>query len=90
MLTIVIDPSRTGSGDAFAQETRSFLDWLRASPAAAGFDRVRIPGDPERESRERRLAQGIPVDATTWRDIGDAAEQLGLSRADVDRLARGG
>lgn len=89
MLTILIDPSRTGTADVFARESRSFLDWLRQSPVAPGFDRVGIAGDPERESRERRRATGIPVDETTWSDIGAAAEKLGLARSVVDELAVG-
>jgi uncharacterized oxidoreductase len=89
MLTIVIDPARAGGAEGFAQRTRTFLDWLRKSRAATGFDRVRIAGDPERECREERLVNGIVIDATTWRAIGDAAEKVRLARTTVDALAAG-
>jgi len=88
MLSIVIDPTRVGSGH-FAADTRGFLDWLRGSPPAAGFDRVRIAGEPELEIRERRLKDGIPVDPTTWRAIGDAAVKLQLAREVLEGLAHG-
>ncbi|HZQ61042.1 MAG TPA: malate/lactate/ureidoglycolate dehydrogenase [Casimicrobiaceae bacterium] len=87
MLTIVIDPARLGTRDAFGDETAKFLAWLRGSPVAPGFDRVRIAGEPERESKAQRLASGIPVDTTTWKAIGSAAEKVGLARSRVDALA---
>jgi uncharacterized oxidoreductase len=90
MLSIVIDPARLGTADAFAGNARAFLDWLRASRIAPGFDRVRTAGEPEREARAQRSANGIPVDATTWKAMGDAAEKVGLPRRRLDALAAGG
>jgi len=87
MLTILIDPARAGSMEGFAHRTRTFLDWLRTSRAADGFDRVRIAGEPERECRAQRLVDGIAVDATTWAAIGDAAEKVKLPRNTVETLA---
>jgi uncharacterized oxidoreductase len=89
MLTVVVDPARAGGAEAFAQRTRAFLDWLRSSRVARGYDRVRVAGEPEQESRARRVATGIPVDATTWTAIGDAAEKVKLSRRTVEALAGG-
>jgi uncharacterized oxidoreductase len=89
MLSVLIDPARLGTGDAFSAETTAFLDWLRASPPAPGFDRVRIAGEPERECRARRQREGIPIDPRTWDEICDAAQKLGLARAEVERAASG-
>jgi uncharacterized oxidoreductase len=88
MLTILIDPARIGGGtESFFPESAAFIESLRRSPPAAGFDRVRIAGEPERESRARRLAEGIPVDATTWEEILIAGEKVGVARADTVRSA---
>lgn len=89
MLTIVLDPQRFGTGPSFAAETRAFLESLRASPLAPGFDKVRIAGEPEREMRARRSRDGIPVDATTWEEIVAAAAKLGVARDRLERLAEG-
>lgn len=89
MLTIVIDPKRLGTAEPFASETRQFLDWLRKSRPAPGFDRVRIAGEPERETRAKREKEGVPVDGATWHDIRAAAAKLKLAPEAVDRLARG-
>jgi hydroxycarboxylate dehydrogenase B len=87
MLTILIDPKRLGTGDAFATETTEFLKSLRQSPVAPGFDKVRIAGEPERETRAKRERDGIQVDDNTWNDILAAGEKLKLSRAAIEKLA---
>ena len=89
MLTIVLDPKRLGTAAPFEQETRLFLDWLRKSRPAPGFDRVRIAGEPERETRAERSRDGIPVDDTTWEEIQRAAEKVKLARERVAVLANG-
>lgn len=87
MLSIVIDPARLGGSGSFALETEKLIEWVASTPAAEGFDRVRIPGEPEREMRVRRSAGGIPIDPTSWGEIVAAAAALGLDAAEVARLS---
>jgi hydroxycarboxylate dehydrogenase B len=87
MLTVLIDPARLGTADVFGEETRAFLDWLRAGPTAPGFDRVRIAGEPERATRTARERDGIPIDRNTWSEILAAAEKLGLAAGSIETLA---
>lgn len=87
MLTILIDPQRIDTNGLFGDEMRAFLDWVVASPPQTGVERVRVAGEPERASRARRLAQGIPVDATTWNELRNAAQQLGRDPQRLDALA---
>jgi uncharacterized oxidoreductase len=89
MLSIVLDPRKLGTAAAFEREARLFLDWLRKSRAAPGFDRVRLAGEPEREMRERRSRDGVPVDEATWQEILRAADKVKLARARVEAFARG-
>ena len=89
MLAIVIDPKRLGTEAAFEREARLFLDWLRKSRPAPGFDHVRIAGEPERELRAKRTRDGVPVDETTWQEILRAADKVKLARSRVEDLARG-
>ncbi len=89
MLSILIDPAKLGTAEMFGREAAAFIDWLKKSPPAPGFDKVRIAGEPERETRVKRAREGIAVDATTWRDIRAAGEKLGLAGAELERLARG-
>ncbi|HEY0846583.1 MAG TPA: malate/lactate/ureidoglycolate dehydrogenase [Noviherbaspirillum sp.] len=88
MLSIIIDPHRLGTAANLASQTEAFVAWVKASPVAQDVDRIRTPGEPEQESRRRRSASGIPIDATTWQQIVDAAQQVGMGRAEVERLAK--
>ena len=77
-----------GHGDVFEREAREFIAWVKQSPPAPGRDRVRIAGDPERETRARRERDGIAVDANTWLEIHAAGAKVGVSAETIDRLAR--
>jgi uncharacterized oxidoreductase len=90
MLSIVIDPARLDKTAVLGEEAGAFLASLRKSPVAPGFDRVRIAGEPERETRAKRERDGIPVDDTTWRELLAAAAKLKLPPGTVERLAQGG
>ena len=88
MLSILIDPAGIDSVGVFGEETRAFLGALRKTPIAPGFDKVRIAGEPERETRAWREREGIPVDPTTWNEILAAAGKLKLSKDRVEQLAQ--
>jgi uncharacterized oxidoreductase len=45
-----------------------------------------VPGEPERITQDQRARTGIEVDATTWSEILDAADAVGLSRAAATAL----
>jgi uncharacterized oxidoreductase len=89
MLAILIDPARLGTADAFRNEARQFLDWLRKGRTAPGADKVRIAGEPEREMRAKRERDGVPVDDNTWKEILAAAAKVKLAASEVEKLARG-
>jgi len=88
MLTILIDPQRLGTAENLATETEAFVAWVKSSPPVGGADRVRVAGDPEREIRARRLAEGLPIDANTWGEIVAAGAKVGVTRARLVELAR--
>lgn len=87
MLTIILDPKAISDQASFEQNARAFLDWVAASPPRAGFDKVRLAGEPEREWRAKRLTEGIPIDANSWNAILDAASRLKVDPAKINRLA---
>jgi uncharacterized oxidoreductase len=89
MLTIVIDPARLGTAGAFQSETRQFVEWLRKGRPAPGADRVRLAGEPERETRAKREREGISVDDNTWKEILAAAAKVKLAPPRIEQLARG-
>jgi uncharacterized oxidoreductase len=84
MLSVIINPDALGGRAAYEAEAEAMLDYIRATPPAEGFDRVRLPGDPERESLAARSAAGIPIDDNTWREIREAGLSVGLDEAAID------
>ena len=78
MLTILIDPVRLGTQASFEAEAQAFVEWLRQSPPAEGFEAVQIAGEPERALRAQRGREGIAVDPTTWQEIVAAGTKVGV------------
>ena len=87
MFSIIIDPRQLGTAENLASEMEAFVAWHIASPPAAGVSRVKVAGEPERDWKKQRLADGIPVDPTTWQEIIAAGEKVGLSASTIENLA---
>jgi uncharacterized oxidoreductase len=87
MLSVILDPKALDAPNAEA-EADAFVEWVKASPLAAGSDRVQAPGEPERAMRAERSEKGVPVDPATWRQILDAARSSGMSSADIEMWSR--
>jgi uncharacterized oxidoreductase len=87
MFSVLIDPDQLGNRAAFEAEALGAIEWVQASPPQEGVERVQIAGEAERAWRAERSAHGVPVDATTWREILDAAASLGVDPATVHAAA---
>jgi uncharacterized oxidoreductase len=85
MLTIILDPKQIADAATFEEQIKATVEWIKGSPPQPGVEGVVVAGEPERASRARRLAEGIPVDEATWNEILAAAEKLGVSAAAVNR-----
>jgi uncharacterized oxidoreductase len=89
MFSILVDPGRLGTAANLAAEMEGFVAYATASPPQPGLERVRTPGEPERETKARRLVDGIAVDSVTWGEIVGAGAKVGLAAERVEALARG-
>jgi uncharacterized oxidoreductase len=87
MLSVVIDPARLAGEDWLADEVNGFLAYVRSCRPADAAAPVLVPGDPERAMAARRLSRGIPVDATTWRELVATGESVGLAGTELAELA---
>ena len=86
MLTFILDPGAFGDRDGFLTECAAMVRYAKASRAQPGIDKVRVAGDPERESAATRRVSGIPIDPTTWADLRAAALSAGVPRTDLADL----
>ena len=89
MFSILVDPGRLGTAANLAAEMEGVVAYATASPPQPGLERVRTPGEPERETKARRLVDGIAVDSVTWGEIVGAGAKVGLAAERVEALARG-
>lgn len=82
LFSIVMEPGRLIDTGWFDDTVARVTAHVKASPAADPQAPVRVPGEPERDTRALRAAQGIPVDATTWSQIVECARVLGVPAPD--------
>jgi uncharacterized oxidoreductase len=78
MLLIVIDPGRLADHTWLTDEIKAMTDYVTASPPRNSAEPVLIPGDPERLMRAKRIAEGVPIDDETWREITEAARGVNV------------
>lgn len=76
---LAIDVGRFLPTNDFMSQVDALEGRLHAAPAAAGFDAILMPGEPEWRSRSQRTAEGIPIPAATLRAVNDLAQEVGLS-----------
>ncbi len=88
MFSVMVDPDALGQREHFETEALAFIEWVQASPPREGYGPVQMAGDAERASQAQRSRDGVPVDATTWKEILAAAAQLGVAPEQVQAAAR--
>ena len=86
MLSVILDPSAIGDLAAYDAEVTAMIEYIYASEAAEGIDKVLVPGDPERQSVAARSQAGIDIDDNSWQDITSAAVAAGMSEAEIGAL----
>ncbi len=62
----------------YEEEIEYLVEWIKSSTKLPNVDEIYVPGEFEERSRERRLKEGIPIEATTWRRLVEAAEHHGV------------
>jgi uncharacterized oxidoreductase len=86
MFSVLVDPRRLAGVDWLRREVDGFIDYVKASPPVDPKLPVLVPGEPERIAQDERSRAGFEIDATTWGEILDAAEAVGLTRAEAEAL----
>ena len=79
MLAIALDIERFTSLSDFTRRVAALVKHVKSSPRAEGYDEIYVPGEVELRNRERRLADGIPVEQGTWDLIDRVRQRFGLA-----------
>lgn len=84
-LAVFVDPARLDDCETFIGDIAGYIDTVRGLRTAGDTDKVRIPGDPERETRAERLANGLPVTEALLASLLATASEcnLGMTRNDL-------
>lgn len=77
MLSIFVDPSKLPGAAGLEAQIAAAIDHVKASPPQDPALPVLVAGEPELASRARRMAEGVPVDPTTWEELRGAARAVG-------------
>ncbi len=64
--------------DEFKANMDKWINRFRATKPAEGYEKVLIPGDPEREMETERLENGIPLVESVVADLRALAERMGV------------
>jgi hydroxycarboxylate dehydrogenase B len=78
VLFVLFEPALFGGAECFLRETTGLTAYVRGCPPAPGVERITLPGDPERITRQKRSADGIPVPDGTWELLVKEAVALGV------------
>lgn len=63
----------------FEAEVDGFIDWVKTSGLATGFDEILYPGELEARLEQERLAGGFFVDESTWSRLQVLAAEAGYT-----------
>ena len=81
VFVIAIDPAAFGGTAEYRSRVGEVLEEVANVRPAPGLKQVMVPGDPERQSREQRLRDGIPVPVATWDELAAIAARFGVDLA---------
>ena len=76
---LLLDPRHFGGADHFRAEVTQLTEYVRSCPRLEGVERILLPGDPERFFLQKKMAEGITLDAENWSALVKLAERLQVS-----------
>ncbi|MBS0206803.1 MAG: Ldh family oxidoreductase [Planctomycetes bacterium] len=79
VLLIAFDPARFDGLNHFISQSQGLSDFVRETPPAEDSNPIRLPNDRSRQTRQTRLAHGIPLDEGTWSQLVALADRLEIS-----------
>jgi len=79
LFIMALDPARFGDATAFTTMMGALVGFVKEPPYAPGVSEVLTAGEPERRNLAQRTAAGLAVDDETWKQLGAAAESVGVA-----------
>jgi len=78
VLLIILDIAQFLPLEEFYKESDIFIQHVKSSPPAEGFDEILLPGEIETKVKNQRAQDGIFVEEETWEQILEWGHKLGV------------
>ena len=79
MLSIYIDPEQLAKDQPYHDEINRYVEYVKSSQTISPDGVIYMPGEIESVTRAKRVSTGIDVADTTWQQIYETAESLGVA-----------
>ncbi len=79
VLFLVLAPEQLGGSGHLAAQIADLEPFVRGTARRHGFDKITLPGDPERGLLAERMKNGIPLDDGNWTELVKLAGTLEVS-----------
>jgi hydroxycarboxylate dehydrogenase B len=84
---VLWDLTAFGGREHFLSEVGGLAGYVRGTPRRPGVAEITLPGDPERATRRRRSAEGIPIAGGTWALLTRLADELRVNVPNLDPVS---
>jgi uncharacterized oxidoreductase len=76
---LAVDPKVFYPSGNFQEMIEGFVKFLKETPPMEGVSEVYYPGELEYRTEQRRRAEGVPIEDSTWARLNEVATRFGLS-----------
>jgi hydroxycarboxylate dehydrogenase B len=87
MFSFYVDPTKIDPAGFFPADVARYTAHVKSARPTKPGGEVLVPGEPERRMRAERGNHGVPLPTATWTAICDAARSVGLTEAEIKRVA---
>ncbi|MFN8638485.1 MAG: Ldh family oxidoreductase [Dehalococcoidia bacterium] len=77
LFVLVFDPDHFAGRASLGASMSTLIEWVKQPPYQPGVSEILVPGERAQRSMEER-ALAIPLDASTWAALSEAATSLGV------------
>ena len=75
---LIIQPAFFAGADHLLTEAHGLSNYVKTSKRRDGVEQILLPGDPERNTRNLRKKNGIPIEEAHWQKLSELATGLNL------------
>lgn len=78
-VVIAIDISKFTDVEGYKEHIDNLIDGLKGLPKAEGFNEIFVPGEPEWQTYDERLENGIPIPEKTFQNLKKVADRFAVA-----------